>query len=102
MIGGTRAADHLGSLPLGTSVRLDATGIGCGSLDGLRRLADILVGKGEEATLAAMRENGCRLLTTFQGEVVNSDDGVICVLGASDAQCVWFVTEGFRTVGPSR
>ncbi|MGB8278062.1 MAG: hypothetical protein WCF20_09080 [Methylovirgula sp.] len=95
-----QAAVDVTTPPLGQSVHLIHEAVGCGSLDGLFRIAVIWTENGESAALAKMRDEDCRLFRTFRGEVTDAKAGAICVLGPGNTRCLWFAATAFAPARP--
>jgi hypothetical protein len=69
------------------------------SVQALKQIAQLVVEQGEDAALSSMAAEGCRLFRTFQGTVVDEENGAACVLGLGNTRCLWF---GNTAIVPAR
>jgi hypothetical protein len=75
---------------LGETVRLAYPAIGCSSFEALKLVSDIAASGGEKLTGQEVRESDCRPFTTIHGEIVQTQDNAVCIVGRGNTRCLWF------------
>jgi hypothetical protein len=81
--------------PSARFVKLKSRAIGCGSVDGMVRMALTYATQGPDAARAIMAAEDCQIFETFSGRIMEETQGGICVLGLVRSRCLWFPTVAF-------
>lgn len=66
---------------LNISARLTHEAVGRGTFEDLLEIANIAVQQGADVALAQMTARECRLFRSFHGEVADTKDCAVCVVG---------------------